>query len=272
MLTRIITAVVALAVFVAVLMAPPIVFALALGAVVLVMLWECYTTTKADTATRVVGVISALLIMSSFYIVSAWTNNGEPTDLWLLMIGALSIIMILYMILIVAKHGKKDYKEILSSAFLTLYVVVSMSAIWWIKEEMDIVTMLLIFICAWSTDTFAYFTGCLCGKHKLIPHVSPKKTIEGAVGGVIGSTVVCSIYMGVFHNPIIVGLVFGFIGSIISQLGDLTASAIKRDAGIKDFGWIFPGHGGFMDRFDSVMLVSLCMFVMFYVLQVIEIL
>ena len=125
---------------------------------------------------------------------------------------------------------------------------------------------LLCFICAWVTDTFAYFTGMLFGKHKLIPEVSPKKTIEGAIGGVV----FCSVAMVVFgliienffnpensfHANYLVLALLGLVLSIISQIGDLWASLIKREHGVKDYSRMLPGHGGVMDRFDSILAIS----------------
>ena len=115
----------------------------------------------------------------------------------------------------------------------------------------------LIFIIAWATDTFAYFTGYFLGKNKLCPTISPKKTVEGAIGGIIGSTVSCIVFSMYFieANLIYVALL-GSIGSVIAQMGDLFASKIKRYIGIKDFGNIMPGHGGILDRFDSIIFVA----------------
>lgn len=113
-----------------------------------------------------------------------------------------------------------------------------------------------IFIVAFLTDTFAYFTGYLFGKHKLIPKVSPKKTIEGSIGGVIGSVVGCMIFGYLFNLDMTTMIVIGSIGSVIAQFGDLFASSIKRYVGIKDYGKLIPGHGGVLDRFDSVILVA----------------
>jgi phosphatidate cytidylyltransferase len=115
----------------------------------------------------------------------------------------------------------------------------------------------LIFIIAWSTDTFAYFTGLLFGKHKLAPIISPKKTIEGAIGGIVGCAVSTFIFSIIFIPEIaVISILFGILGSVISQLGDLNASMIKRSNGIKDFGYIIPGHGGILDRFDSILFTA----------------
>jgi phosphatidate cytidylyltransferase len=115
----------------------------------------------------------------------------------------------------------------------------------------------------WISDVFAYFTGVLIGKHKIVPHISPKKTWEGCIGGAIGCSVVVSLYFSFviyrftevkipFLTVVFASAAVGFLLSVVSQLGDWMASALKRWAGIKDFGSILPGHGGIMDRFDSV--------------------
>lgn len=270
MVKRIITSVVALAVFVGILFLPPICFTVALAAVILFMLYECYSATKADVGMKTIGFISAVILMSSIYFCKAieWDTFAWATA----SIGIIFIIA-LHMIIVVAKHGKRNYKDILSNGFLTIYIVLSMSCVWLAKETFDTATMLLTFICAWSCDTFAYFTGRFLGKHKLIPHVSPNKTVEGSVGGVVGAMVICIVYLLIvknvfdtnmlqWSNVVVEGAVYGLVGGALSQLGDLIASAIKRDTGIKDFGWIFPGHGGFMDRFDSVMFIAPIMYIL----------
>ena len=270
MVKRIITSVVALAVFVGILFLPPICFTVALAAVILFMLYECYSATKADLGMKTIGFISAVILMSSIYFCKAieWDTFAWATA----SIGIIFIIA-LHMITVVAKHGKRNYKDILSNGFLTIYIVLSMSCVWLAKDTFDTATMLFTFICAWSCDTFAYFTGRFLGKHKLIPHVSPNKTVEGSVGGVVGAMVICIVYLLIvknvfdtnmlqWSNVVVEGAVYGLVGGALSQLGDLIASAIKRDTGIKDFGWIFPGHGGFMDRFDSVMFIAPIMYIL----------
>lgn len=123
----------------------------------------------------------------------------------------------------------------------------------------------LIFISAWGCDTLAYYSGRYFGKHKLNPKVSPKKTVEGAIGGLLGSALLCTIYgyliasfgvdISLYHYSII-----GFLGGVFGQCGDLVASSIKRYVGVKDYSNLIPGHGGILDRFDSILLVSVVVF------------
>lgn len=115
----------------------------------------------------------------------------------------------------------------------------------------------LIIISAFGTDIFAYFVGMALGKHKLAPNISPKKSIEGSVGGVIGSILLCGIFGHLFAPEFWIDcMVIGLIGGVVSQLGDLTASIFKRKIGIKDYGNLIPGHGGVMDRIDSVLYTA----------------
>lgn len=115
----------------------------------------------------------------------------------------------------------------------------------------------LVYIIAFGSDTFAYFTGKMFGKHKLYPEVSPNKTIEGAIGGIIGCTILSLIYFDYLRiNKYIYIIIFSISASVFSMAGDLTASKIKRENGIKDFGYMLPGHGGILDRFDSVLFVA----------------
>lgn len=114
-----------------------------------------------------------------------------------------------------------------------------------------------IFILAWITDTCAYFGGYFWGKHKLWEAISPKKTVEGAISGVVGCTVITFAIASVLNHDLMLWFIpLAIIGSILSQMGDLIASKIKRYTGVKDFGNIMPGHGGVLDRFDSVVMTT----------------
>ena len=119
--------------------------------------------------------------------------------------------------------------------------------------------ILIPFIAAWLTDTGAYFTGVFFGRHKLAPEISPKKTVEGSVGGIITAVLSLAVYgaiIGVRTEVLPVLAVCGLVLSVIAQIGDLSMSLVKREHNIKDYGVIFPGHGGILDRFDSVLFTA----------------
>ncbi len=116
--------------------------------------------------------------------------------------------------------------------------------------------VMLVLLCTWASDTFAFFVGKNLGKHKLSPKSSPNKTWEGSIGGWTGSVVLALITGYVIHLPLWHALFMGAVFGIVSQMGDLTASAIKREIGIKDFGSIIPGHGGVLDRIDSILFTA----------------
>ncbi len=115
----------------------------------------------------------------------------------------------------------------------------------------------LIVLSAFGTDIFAYFVGMSLGKHRLCPKISPKKSVEGSIGGILGSMLLCYLF-GRFFAPqyVIHCLIIGVLGGVVSQFGDLTASIFKRKMGIKDYGNLIPGHGGILDRFDSVLFTA----------------
>ena len=119
----------------------------------------------------------------------------------------------------------------------------------------------IVFLSAFGADIFAYFTGRLIGKHKLCPSISPNKTVEGAVGGFFGSVALCGLF-GYFFLPggFVVCIIIGAVCGVVSQLGDLSASVLKRKIGIKDWGTLIPGHGGVLDRIDSVLFTAPAVF------------
>lgn len=122
-----------------------------------------------------------------------------------------------------------------------------------------------IFLSSWLCDTSAYYTGKAFGKHKLCPKVSPKKTIEGSIGGLIGSIMACGIFGIIINNttlniPIYNYFVIGAICGVLCQFGDLVASSIKRNVGVKDYSNLIPGHGGILDRFDSILFAAVVVY------------
>lgn len=142
------------------------------------------------------------------------------------------------------------------------YLLLSLLRIFQMHYHHGAFIVLLPLLAAWGADTCALFSGMLFGKHKLAPVVSPKKTVEGAVGGVVGGAVLVLIAALIMNQtlglemPLWSAVVLGAVGAVLGEIGDLSFSVIKRQTGIKDYGHIFPGHGGVLDRFDSVLFVA----------------
>ncbi len=166
----------------------------------------------------------------------------------------LSVIASFLGIFNIEKHRIEDA---LATIFSIVYIEFFIFHIVLIDEGSYGVLVWMVGITAIFTDIFAYFTGYYFGKHKLCPKLSPKKTIEGAMGGILGA-VLFSIVFGLIVKIEIFPhmIVLGILGSIMGQLGDLTASSFKRKMGIKDYGNIIPGHGGILDRFDSIIFTA----------------
>lgn len=187
----------------------------------------------------------------------------------------LLLVLMLYVLAVTTfSKGKIPVPEAATAVMTSVYVIAGFSAMVYLHDfhEGGKYLYLLTFIGAWVPDTFAYFTGVLFGKHKLIPDVSPKKTVEGAIGGLVfcvlafvGFALVYNHFLtpevGIPENslalPVVLMAAIGLVAGVVSMVGDLTMSLIKRHYGIKDFGKILPGHGGFLDRFDSVIAVAI---------------
>ena len=196
-----------------------------------------------------------------------------------LLLPASFLVVLFYNICLIASHSTLDFGKLAGYVYFSGVILFCFYSLIHLKRmlpfatfQYDAIYFILLILCfAWGGDTFAYFAGRAFGKHKLAPVVSPNKTVEGAIGGICGSmligviaTVIYGMLSGryaaftvevtVRHYLVVVGM--GAIASVLGILGDLFASAVKRQAGIKDYGTIFPGHGGIMDRFDSVMFIA----------------
>lgn len=185
----------------------------------------------------------------------------SATDFWTVMVVFMDFLLTMGIYIFTFPKRKSFQATGAVTAFL--YAPVLMSFICRTRNlRHGIVLYLLIFICSSVSDVCALAAGMMLGRHKLAPVLSPKKTIEGSIGGVLGSAAVSCIVALLFHRidpssellPFF--LIIGICGSIIGQAGDLAASAIKRDHNIKDYGNLIPGHGGIMDRFDSVLFTA----------------
>lgn len=190
-----------------------------------------------------------------------------------LIVGLMSILLLMLYVFAVSVLGHKKVGVTDAAAvFMTfIYSVAGFTAIIFLRDYIEggQYMYLMVFIGAWITDTFAYFGGRLFGKHKLIPEVSPKKTIEGSISGTLFGLLSFVAFAFIYNQwllpdggtaiPYWVMILVGFVTAIVSQIGDLSMSVLKRHYGIKDYGKIFPGHGGILDRFDSVLPVAVVM-------------
>lgn len=173
--------------------------------------------------------------------------------------GTLAIIFGLMLILFVYVFTYPTYEavQVMPAFFGIIYVAVMLSFIYLTRSlEGGVFHVWLIFLCSWGCDTCAYCVGMLIGKHKMAPVLSPKKSVEGAVGGVAGAALLGVIYAAVTSGPMVEYAVICAVGALLSMVGDLAASAIKRNQEIKDYGTLIPGHGGILDRFDSVIFTA----------------
>lgn len=172
--------------------------------------------------------------------------------------------LMLLMAIYVFMFPKFVINQITIIFFGLFYVSIMLSYIYQVRMLEDgIILVCLIFIGAWGSDTCAYCVGKLIGKYKVAPKLSPKKTVEGCIGGVLGAALIGLVFATIFQtyitsmeNPQLAFAIIGAASSVISQIGDLVASAIKRNYNIKDYGTLIPGHGGILDRFDSIIFTA----------------
>ncbi len=206
------------------------------------------------TPLAIIGYIAAVV----YFILLRFVDGNHFT---VFAVGLLIAVMAVY----VFTFPKYSTEKVIMAYFGVMYVPVMMSFMYQLRNynEDGVYTFWLIFICSWACDTCAYLAGVICGKHKMAPVLSPKKTIEGAIGGVLGAALIGAIYgvvigdklSGIDNAPVLFAVIAA-VGGLISMIGDLCASAIKRNYDIKDYGKLIPGHGGIMDRFDSVIITA----------------
>lgn len=264
MKTRIITAIVAILIFVPVLIfSNTIAFPIAFGILAVVAAWEtisCIGMKKNTLAVLLSLAATATAMVGAAYL----TRTSGGTDRFeQLLLTFTYVYLFLMLTLSVFSKGKFPVGRALTASAMVFYVVFGFSSILLLRAEPHGgYIYLLAFLSAWVTDTGAYFTGVFFGKHKLIPDVSPKKTVEGAIGGIF-FCVLTFVAFGFIVGKISdltphyfrLALV-GVVVSVVSMIGDLIASLLKRKYGVKDYGKLFPGHGGVMDRFDSVLATA----------------
>lgn len=210
--------------------------------------------------------IPAYLISAAFPLTAYFVDSNNSLEFLLILAAVVFVYLVWLMGVSVFSKGKIAFSKVSETLVGVTYVAVSftsLSLIKYINHDFGVFLVVLVFVISWTCDTAAFAVGSLIGKHKLIPEISPKKTVEGAIGGVVFSALLCALYglgLDLVIEKIQVNylylVLFGIILSVVSQLGDLIASLIKREYDVKDYGRIFPGHGGVLDRFDSVLAVS----------------
>lgn len=259
MKTRIITATVLLAIFVPILwfshlIVYPIAMAILAGVAVFELL-RCLGQHRDLPLS--VGAIALAVTLTLL----ARLATGAQQYLGILAIAFFVFTLYLFAVS-VFRAGALRYESLMGVVGGTFYLTLAFSSMVLLRDLPNGVFLFLLpFVGSWVTDTFAYFTGRLIGRHKLAPVISPKKTVEGSLGGIVFAVGAFAAYGAIVaaqgvapRYPAL--LLCGLLVSVVSQIGDLALSAIKREQGIKDYSNIFPGHGGVLDRFDSVIATA----------------
>ena len=261
MLTRIITGIVGIGIMTFVINTGGLVFAVAVLLLSLVG-WKEYTEAAAangKNSAHITGILTIILLWGCAY----WGNSDET-------VGVIVAAVLLLLLETVLLRSRLDFDEACFSMAGILYIGLPFAHLVMLRnfpEQADFVTSLgefsfgcalvwLMFIGTWASDTFAYFVGSAIGRHKLCSSISPNKTVEGFLGSLVGT---CGAIVGVgSFLGLSVGLsaVLGLLLAMFATLGDLVESVLKRYVGIKDSGSLIPGHGGVLDRFDSVLLTA----------------
>lgn len=215
-------------------------------------------------------VIVGLAMTLVYYAVIGLALARDITLVYTAIVIVIIAAFLAFLFVYVFTFPKHHANQIMSAMFSFLYGPVMLSFLYLLREgfEDGIYLIWFVFLASWGSDTCAYCVGVLIGKHKMTPKLSPKKSVEGAIGGVLGAAILFALYTHFVINVysgITLSLPFaailGAAGALVSMVGDLAASAVKRDHEIKDYGKLIPGHGGIMDRFDSVIVAAPIVFI-----------
>lgn len=251
---RLISGLVGAALFLVIIFSEKFVLTAAVLIVIEIALWEMY---------HAVGIIDKHILAVFGALVPVFILFGFMSPTPQSVYFAIYIYLAALFAVLIMRHSSYTFENLTKFFTITILVSLFFSHIVWTRQgENGLWNTFAIFVGSWITDTCAYFAGRAFGKHKLAPVISPKKTVEGSIGGIVGTAVFMLVYgflVGNFSSasPGYGALaILGILCGIVSQLGDLSMSAIKREYNIKDYGNIMPGHGGIMDRFDSVLFVA----------------
>ena len=279
---RIITACIGLVVFFTVLVCfNSIIFDIAVCAIALIAVHELLHAIKVTQSASLTILCMAGSVMPFLH---RFSNNNQATPNMLVYLWGSVLLLIIITGSVIVLVGKKINFLQLFYGVLAMVIVPSLLYILPVMRNQfgfwqGLYYTLLIFSCSWGADSGAYFAGRFLGKHKLAPKISPNKTVEGVYGGVASSILFVALITTIYYfvmlaqgQPITIHYLTIFmisvVGSLVGVMGDLTASCIKRHFHIKDYGSIMPGHGGVMDRFDSVLFVAVFILIVVNVIPV----
>ena len=263
---RVLTSVICAPILIIILLCPSILVTITVIVASMIGLYEYYKAVGllAHRGLCAMGIVAAVIIP-----IGLMLSIQETLILVYVYVVALFLIMLIY-------NKRVKAADIAMLLLGIIYIPYFLSYIIHIRSmEFGRFFIWLVFIGAFSTDTCAYFAGRMFGRNKLCPDISPKKTVEGAIGGVVGAGIIFVLF-GIVVNNVFAGFmcglrfnllllfVLGLIAAVVSEIGDLVASSIKRQYDIKDFGNILPGHGGILDRCDSIILVAPTIFLFLY--------
>lgn len=234
--------------------------------------WAVHSGKHSVNAPEAVGMVMTVLYYGMLFasLHDGGTDGERLAQVYPVIMIAVAVTLIAFLFLYVFTFPKYKAPQIMAAMFSWLYAPVMLSFIYLTREGFAHGSYLVwfIFLCSWGSDTCAYAVGVLIGKHKMTPKLSPKKSVEGAVGGILGAALLFVLYTHFAVNrfseaalPLSLVAALGAAGAVVSMIGDLAASAIKRDHDIKDYGKLIPGHGGIMDRFDSVIIAAPLVFI-----------
>ena len=224
-------------------------------------LYEFYRALRqgAHKPFAVVGMAAAALYYVGVFFLEKQVFEG---NLFLYFVIGL---LVLLMVLCVTGYPERSVEDAALTLLGVIYVAVFFSLLYRIRRQQDGQFFVwYVFLASWGCDTCAYLAGRAFGRRKLVPELSPHKTVAGAVGGVAGGILLSLVYTLFIRSHVgmepvrlfIMAALCGLVGAVLSQFGDLFASAVKRKTGIKDYGQLIPGHGGILDRFDSTLMVT----------------
>ena len=253
MKTRMISGIIGAAMLIAVLISDKIILNIGIAVVSFIALLEmCEAVGLAKSVP-----LKALGLFSAFAFTFAYSSDKK------LLMPVIFLYTIALFALYMGKSSKLKLQDISKMFFLTIFICFFLVHIVFIRRlPFGSFLVWTVFIGSFLTDTFAYLSGRFFGRHKLFPHISPKKTVEGSLGGFVGSCLGMLVYGLIIQVFFDLGVDYfklfclGFACSAVAQFGDFAASRVKRQDDIKDYGNIMPGHGGVMDRFDSVIFAA----------------